>query len=257
MAIKGLAYHCIGEVTASVAGQCKSFYPCLASATIGKETETTDIECFTNSGNCIKQKVATVITSETYTVELEFSVIDWMTLQLMQGEASAISATYEFPNSGSGVVTNGILEAPGVTSAMDGTQLCVTVTSCSATQSEQHMAVAGAPSATEVQAGTDQIIFDAAFEGASVHYKFTETLSNVETIGVEDGAIALTELSFAGVMCPILCSGIKGFGVIVRRMTLDGSWELAINDDLGTVTLSYTAALQTGRKTPVEFVRIP
>lgn len=135
------------------------------------------------------------VSKETYTLTIGIEAITWQVIQFAYGLLAGVTASAPLPQLRFGTVdpTTYTIDDADITTedvlatVVDGSPLIKT-------------AAVGSPAAGQYKVDTtnNELLFNSALAGATVAYRVFETLTNVETIGVEAAYTAFNTFKFSG-----------------------------------------------------------
>jgi hypothetical protein len=201
------------------------------------------------------QTLATIITEQTWNLELTFQFFDWGVLQLSFGEIESTTASIKLAKGKSATVPT----APGPYEVTDAdlaglavTDLTVAFISTDSSQYEPLEVLAtGTPTASQVTLDNsgNTLTFDSTNAGRSFAYYPKLTYTSKKTLGVESAATTLGNVNFDGAV--VMASSPQEIMVNIPSMGRTGGFTFEVGAE-NTVTFK---PIQSGSNaSPVRFL---
>lgn len=242
----------------SLRGEELLFPGCIAEFELTADTDLLEAFCLQGGK---RQRVATAIGEETFTLSTSIEFIGWDTLQFAYDELSQTSSNVviptvvvaEVPTSGPFTIINS-----DITVANEATVL-VHLSERSGTNSRLFMnnVSPAAPSALNefsVDGATNTITFDSTAAGLLVTYCYDKTCTSVETLFVESTADSLGKLLFSGI-----ANGTEfgdGVQIVIPDLTRVTTPTLNIDGTVTTLEVEFSANALPGARKPFELYRL-
>lgn len=227
----------------SVRGENLMFPGCIASFELAFEDNFIEAKCLIDG---VRSTVASQITESIPTLTLTFELQDWATTQLLYDEVAAQQASVVLPElrvqvtDGSGVLTDADIL---------GTETVNTDIYFFAADCEKFLLA----SDVVLAAGTATF---AALPNQTIQYVVYVTKTNVESIGVVTPFDRFGKLLFSGIAYSTETSPNGSTQIIINGMNRTNSPTLTVNGDLNEISIEYRPAIQTGKRTAVEFYNL-
>ncbi len=205
----------------------------------------------------LRKRAGSKIIEELYMLKVEIEAASWTAIQFALGKASTNVPSINLPEVRyANIPTAGNTEIvdPDLGAAL-GVQVFVTESGTWGDEGALSVLATGNPAAGQFKVDQDsnKIIFNAAQAGATVAYRLIKTFTNLDAIGVDRVAQALTQFSFSGLS--YTDSG-EFYKIIIPKMNRAKVVSLALGEKT-KFEIEFDLAVAAGQTSEYQMIRMP